>query len=192
MEGLRHGLLSFAAGLLITRHLDYGEGRQQFRFRTSPLSHSAGQSAGTEVTVSRHGKDVVNPSLDAYKTKADVMNLLQQAVADIQPDSTAARRGLDKTTKFPFGNKAVHNSYCWMLVVECSGEHYGQLAARYRASRSNGNNIACAQNVSSHERFTNTVYSSHIQQDDALHEHRLPAWPIQASIDGLLTTRKHS
>jgi uncharacterized damage-inducible protein DinB len=70
------------------------------------------------------GKDVVNPSRDAYKTKADVVNLLQQAVADganlIQQQGDA---GLDKTTKFPFGNKVVHNSYCWMFVVEHSGEH---------------------------------------------------------------------
>lgn len=123
MEGLRHSLLSSAAGLLITRHLDYGEGRQQLRFRALPLSHSAGQSAGTEVTVSRHGKDVVNPSLDAYKTKADVMNLLRQAVADIQPDSTAARRGAGQNDEVSVREQPVHNSYCWMFVVERSGEH---------------------------------------------------------------------
>ncbi|MGA8554970.1 MAG: hypothetical protein WB630_11180, partial [Candidatus Acidiferrales bacterium] len=54
------------------------------------------------------GKDVVNPSRDVYKTKADVVNLIQQAVADganlIQQQGDA---GLEETTKFPFGNKLV-------------------------------------------------------------------------------------
>ena len=48
----------------------------------------------------------VNPSRDAHKTKADVVNLTQQAVADganlIQQQGDV---GLDKTTKLPFGNK---------------------------------------------------------------------------------------
>jgi uncharacterized damage-inducible protein DinB len=81
------------------------------------------------------GKDMVNPSRDVYKTKADVVNLIQQAVADgskmIQQQGDA---GLDKTTKFPFGNRLVHNSYNWMFVIEDSGEHYGQLVVYYRAN----------------------------------------------------------
>jgi uncharacterized damage-inducible protein DinB len=81
------------------------------------------------------GKDVVNPSRDVYKTKADVVNLIQQAVADganlIQQQGDA---GLEETTKFPFGNKLVHNSYNWMFVIEDSGEHYGQLVVYYRAN----------------------------------------------------------
>jgi uncharacterized damage-inducible protein DinB len=90
----------------------------------------SGSNIGTDL-----GKDVVNPSRDVYKTKADVMNLIQQAVADganlIQKQGDA---GLDKTTKFPFGNKLVHNSYNWMFVIEDSGEHYGQLVVYYRAN----------------------------------------------------------
>jgi uncharacterized damage-inducible protein DinB len=81
------------------------------------------------------GKDVVNPSRDVYKTKADVVNLIQQAVADganlIQQQGDAE---LEKTTKFPFGNRLVHNSYNWMFVIEDSGEHYGQLVVCYRAN----------------------------------------------------------
>jgi uncharacterized damage-inducible protein DinB len=81
------------------------------------------------------GKDLVNPSRDVYKTKADVVKLLQQAVADgailIQQQGDA---GLDKTTKFPFGNRLVHNSYNWMFNIEDSGEHYGQLVVYYRAN----------------------------------------------------------
>jgi uncharacterized damage-inducible protein DinB len=81
------------------------------------------------------GKDLIDPSRDVYKTKADVVKLLQQAVSDgatvIQQQGDA---GLDKTTKFPFGNRLVHNSYNWMFVIEDSGEHYGQLVVYYRAN----------------------------------------------------------
>jgi uncharacterized damage-inducible protein DinB len=81
------------------------------------------------------GKNKYDPSRDAYKTKADVVKLIQQAVADganlIQQQGDA---GLDKTTKFPFGNRLVHNSYNWMFTIEDSGEHYGQLVVYYRAN----------------------------------------------------------
>ncbi len=81
------------------------------------------------------GKNKYDPSRDDYKTKADVLKLIQQAVADganlIQQQGDA---GLDKTTKFPFGNSLVHNSYTWMFVIEDSGEHYGQLVVYYRAN----------------------------------------------------------
>jgi hypothetical protein len=64
-----------------------------------------------------------------------LLNLIQQAVADganlIQQQGDA---GLEETTKFPFGNKLVHNSYNWMFVIEDSGEHYGQLVVYYRAN----------------------------------------------------------
>src|SRR5215471_6408768 len=81
------------------------------------------------------GKDWENPSRDVYKTKDDVVKLIQQAVADganlIQQQGDT---GLDKTTKFPWGNKMVHNSYLWMAAIEHSGEHYGQLVVYYRAN----------------------------------------------------------
>jgi uncharacterized damage-inducible protein DinB len=81
------------------------------------------------------GKNKYDPSRDVYKTKADVVKLIQQAVADganvIHQQGDA---GLDKTTKFPFGNRLVHNSYNWMFVIEDSGEHYGQLVVYYRAN----------------------------------------------------------
>jgi hypothetical protein len=74
-----------------------------------------------------------NPSRDQFKTKADVVKFVQQAVADgaavIQQQGDA---GLDKTTKW--GNRLVHNSYKWMFAIEHSGEHYGQLVVYYRAN----------------------------------------------------------
>ena len=75
-----------------------------------------------------------NPSRDVFKTKAEVVNFVQEAVADgakvIQQQGDA---GLDNTTKF-FGNRLVHNSYIWTFAIEHSGEHYGQLVVYYRAN----------------------------------------------------------
>jgi uncharacterized damage-inducible protein DinB len=81
------------------------------------------------------GKNKHNPSRDVYRTKADVVKLIQQAVADganlIQQQGDA---GLDKITQYAWGNKLVHNSYTWMWTIEHSGEHYGQLVVYYRAN----------------------------------------------------------
>jgi uncharacterized damage-inducible protein DinB len=75
-----------------------------------------------------------NPTRDQFKTKADVVKFVEEAVADgaqvIQQQGDA---GLDKTTKF-FGNRMAHNSSIWMFAIEHSGEHYGQLVVYYRAN----------------------------------------------------------
>jgi uncharacterized damage-inducible protein DinB len=75
-----------------------------------------------------------NPSRDLFKTKADVVKFVQEAVADgakvIQQQGDA---GLDKTTKL-FGNRLAHNSYIWTFAIEHSAEHYGQLVVYYRAN----------------------------------------------------------
>jgi len=81
------------------------------------------------------GKNKHNPSRDVYRTKADVVKLMQQAVADganlIRQQGDA---GLDKITKYAWGNRMVHNSYTWMFAIEHSAEHYGQLVVYYRAN----------------------------------------------------------
>jgi hypothetical protein len=75
-----------------------------------------------------------NPSRDLFKTKADIVKFVQEAVADgakvIQQQGDT---GLDTTTKF-FGNRLAHNSYIWTFAIEHSGEHYGQLVVYYRAN----------------------------------------------------------
>src|SRR5215471_7802566 len=62
-----------------------------------------------------------NPTRDAFKTKADVVRFVQEAVADgakvIQEQGDA---GLDNTTKF-FGNRLAHNSNIWTFAIEHSG-----------------------------------------------------------------------
>ena len=75
-----------------------------------------------------------NPTRDLFKTKADVVKFVQEAVADgakvIQQQGDA---GLDNTSKF-FGNRMAHNSSIWMFAIEHSAEHYGQLVVYYRAN----------------------------------------------------------
>jgi hypothetical protein len=75
-----------------------------------------------------------NPTRDQFKTKADVVKFVQEAVADgakvIQQQGDA---GLDNTSKF-FGGRMAHNSSIWTFTIEHSGEHYGQLVVYYRAN----------------------------------------------------------
>jgi len=75
-----------------------------------------------------------NPTRDLFKTKAEVIKFVQEAVADgakvIQQQGDP---GLEKTTKF-FGNRMAHNSMIWTFAIEHSGEHYGQLVVYYRAN----------------------------------------------------------
>src|SRR5271155_5828855 len=60
-----------------------------------------------------------NPSRDQFRTKADVVKFLEEAVDDgakvIQEQGDA---GLDKTTKF--GKGLAHNSYLWTFAIEHS------------------------------------------------------------------------
>jgi uncharacterized damage-inducible protein DinB len=74
-----------------------------------------------------------NPSRDSFKTKADVVKFVQEAVEDgakvIQQQGDA---GLDNTSKF--GSRLSHNSSIWTFAIEHSGEHYGQLVVYYRAN----------------------------------------------------------
>jgi hypothetical protein len=75
-----------------------------------------------------------NPTRDQFKTKADIVKFVQEAVADgakvIQEQGDA---GLDNTTKFS-ANRMAHNSTIWTFAIEHSGEHYGQLVVYYRAN----------------------------------------------------------
>src|SRR5579862_3621643 len=81
------------------------------------------------------GKDVENPSRDVYKTKADVVKLLQQATDDgaalIQKLGDS---GLNETMKSPYANAMFHKSTVLWGDIEHCGEHYGQLVVYYRAN----------------------------------------------------------
>ncbi|HKV61775.1 MAG TPA: DinB family protein [Candidatus Acidoferrum sp.] len=112
---------TFAENLLHVAAVDY-----------DLISRASGSTVGPDF-----GKDIHNPSRDAYKTKADVVKLIEQAVADgaavIRQQGDA---GLDKTTPFGWetGRHVVHNSYIWISAIEHSTEHFGQLVVYYRAN----------------------------------------------------------
>ena len=93
---LRKGQRSFAENLLHVTGVDYNLMR--------PLS---GSNVGRDL-----GENPHNPSRDVYKTKADVEKLIQQAVAHganlIKQQGEA---GLDKATKFAWGNRQVGFAY---------------------------------------------------------------------------------
>ena len=92
--------------------------------------------AGTQIGPD-FGKDKHNPARDTYRTKAEVVKLLEDAVAAgakvIQEQGDA---GLDKTLAFGWetGRHVVHNSYIWLSGIEHSSEHFGQLVVYYRAN----------------------------------------------------------
>lgn len=74
-----------------------------------------------------------NPSREAFKTKAEVVKFVQEAVADgADVIKQQGDTGLDKTTKL--GKKLRHNSDIWVFAIEHSAEHYGQLVVYYRAN----------------------------------------------------------
>lgn len=96
------------------------------------VSRVAGSHVGPDF-----GKDKHNPPPDMFKTKADVVKLLEDAVAAgakvIQEQGDV---GMDKTQPFGWetGRHVVHNSYIWLSGIEHSTEHFGQLVVYYRAN----------------------------------------------------------
>lgn len=95
-----------------------------------------GMISGTKVGPD-FGQNKHNPSRDAYKTKAEVVKLLEDAVAAgakvIQEQGDA---GIEKTQPFAWepGRHVVRVSYMWMSGIEHSAEHFGQLVVYYRAN----------------------------------------------------------
>lgn len=96
------------------------------------VSRVAGSHVGPDF-----GKDKHDPPPDMYKTKADVVKLLEDAVAAgakvIQEQGDA---GIDRTQPFGWetGRHVVRNSYIWLSGIEHSSEHFGQLVVYYRAN----------------------------------------------------------
>jgi uncharacterized damage-inducible protein DinB len=110
---------TFAENLLHVAAVDY-----------DLMRAATGSSVGPDF-----GKNKHNPSREAYKTKADVVKLIQQAVSDgadlIQQKGDT---GLDAVMKMPWGKRLAHSSYMWIFAIDHSGEHYGQLVVYYRAN----------------------------------------------------------
>jgi hypothetical protein len=74
-------------------------------------------------------------SRSVYKSKADVVKLLKDAVAaGSEVIKSQGDAGLDKAIFSPFTADPVRVSTLWWSVIEDDGEHYGQLVVYYRAN----------------------------------------------------------
>lgn len=83
------------------------------------------------------GGDKHNPPRGDYKTKADVVNLIEQGVAAAAAViAQQGDTGLDKQREFAWetGRHIVHTSYVWTAAIEHTAEHFGQLVVYYRAN----------------------------------------------------------
>jgi uncharacterized damage-inducible protein DinB len=96
----------------------------------------AGRVAGRKIGPD-FGEKAHDPSREIYKTKADVVKLLEQS---LQEGAKVLRQegeaGLDRTIPFAWemGRSTAHISYVWLTVIEHSAEHFGQLVVYYRAN----------------------------------------------------------
>jgi len=96
---------------------------EDYRLMSAIKGSSMGPTGGKEL------------KFEDYKTKADVVKLIKQTVADgaalLQEQGDA---GLNREVKYPYGNFMVHASLAWIDAIEHSGEHYGQLVVYYRVA----------------------------------------------------------
>jgi hypothetical protein len=139
------GLWNSVGNKLVAMAEDFPEDKYDFKVQKDQRSfaenilHVAGVDyllmstvKGSHVGPTFKGED---PPRSEYKSKADVVKLIKAAVADgAAMIKAGGESSLDKTTKFPFGNMMVHNSFNWMEAIEHTGEHYGQLVVYYRAN----------------------------------------------------------
>jgi len=96
----------------------------------------AGRVAGSPIGPD-FSKEGHNPTRARFKTKAEIVKLLEDAVAAgaavIRQQGDA---GLDKPLEFAWetGKHTSHVPYAWTSAIEHSAEHFGQLVVYYRAS----------------------------------------------------------
>lgn len=132
-------------GKLVEMAQDFPEDKYDFKVQkdqrtfAETILHVAGDNLlaisavkGSQVGPDFHGEP---PSRTAYKTKADVVKLIKQAVSEgsavIKAQGDA---GLDKPVLSPFSADPARVSTLWWGVIEDDGEHYGQLVVYYRAN----------------------------------------------------------
>ena len=133
---------------LIEMAKDFPEDKYEFKVQKDQRSfaenilHVAGVDyiflnsiSTTKLGPTDFGKDLENPTRSVYKTKADVVKLIQR----VSDDGAALIKqlgdaGLSKDYKYPYGNRMQHASSSLWGDLEHCGEHYGQLVVYYRAN----------------------------------------------------------
>jgi hypothetical protein len=79
--------------------------------------------------------EMAGPSQANYKTKADVVKLIKEAVAaGASVIKAQGDAGLNKRVLSPFTADPGRTSTLWWTFIEESREHYGQLVVYYRAN----------------------------------------------------------
>jgi hypothetical protein len=132
-------------GKLVEMAQDFPEDKYDFKVQkdqrtfAETILHIANDDflAITAVKGSQAGPDFhgEHPSRAVYKSKADVVKLLKEAVAAGSAVIKAqGEAGLDKAIFSPFTADPVRVSTLWWSVIEDDGEHYGQLVVYYRAN----------------------------------------------------------
>jgi hypothetical protein len=132
-------------GKLVEMAQDFPEDKYDFKVQkdqrtfAETILHVASDDflAITAVKGSQAGPDFhgEHPSRAVYKSKADVVKLLKEAVAAGSAVIKAqGEAGLDKAIFSPFTADPVRVSTLWWSVIEDDGEHYGQLVVYYRAN----------------------------------------------------------
>ena len=120
----------------------------KYDFKTTPAQRTFAENLlhvasdfSRELSAIRGAK--VGPKVDQfkdlarqdYKTKAEVVKVLKQLVADgaaiIKAQGDA---GLNKESANPYDGSMQHVWYAWTGTVEHAGEHYGQLVVYYRVA----------------------------------------------------------
>ena len=136
---------NYAIGKLVTMAKDFPENKYDFKVQKDQrtfaenLLHVSGEAflAASAVKGSAVGPkfEGENPSRANYKTKADVVKLIEDALA-AGADLIKAQgdAGLNKPVVSPFSAHPVRASTLWWSVIEESAEHYGQLVVYYRAN----------------------------------------------------------
>lgn len=132
-------------GKLVEMAQDFPEDEYDFKVQrdqrtfAETILHVAGDNllAISAIKGSQVGPDFRGepPSRTAYKTKAEVVKLIKQAVLEGSAViKTQGDAGLDKPVLSPFTADPVRVSTLWWGVIEDDGEHYGQLVVYYRAN----------------------------------------------------------
>ncbi len=131
---------------LIAMAEDFPE--DKYDFKTTPAQRSFAENllhVSTDFCAEVSGikGSQVGPKVDGehdfvrkdYPTKAAVVTLLKQAVADGAAVITEqGDAGLQREVKNPYDNSLQHVWYTWMGSIEHAGEHYGQLVVYYRVA----------------------------------------------------------
>ncbi len=133
-------------GKLIDMAQDFPENKYDFKvqkdqrtFAENILHVSGGMfQAASAIKGTKIGPafdELQGPSRANYKTKADVVKLIKDAVAaGAAVIKTQGDAGLNKPVLSPFTADAVRTSTLWWTLIEETGEHYGQLVVYYRAN----------------------------------------------------------